>query len=176
MWLADKSPVLAARFSVAYGGKQVLRDVALDLREGEIVGLVGPSGSGKSTITLAILGLLAMKGGHAAGEILLDGCNLLRLPEREMRRIRGREISLVLQSPHSALNPLLRIGTQLLEAWRAHAAAGRHAAEARIMELLDAVRLPAERQFLRCYPGQLSVGQAQRVLIAMALLHRPRIL
>ena len=89
-------------------------------RAGEILGLVGESGSGKSTIALALLQLLDHKGGRVRGEILFDGRDLLKLRPREMRRIRGREIALVLQSPLSSLNPVLRIGTQFAEAWRAH--------------------------------------------------------
>ncbi len=169
-------PLLQARLSVDYPNKPgVLRDVSLEIGEGEILGLVGESGSGKSTIALALLRLLGHKGGSAKGEILFDGRDLLQLREREMRDIRGRQIALVLQSPVASLNPALRIGSQIAEAWRAHSrdsAAWRE----RALELFDLVNLPAEEGFLDRYPRQLSVGQAQRVLIAMAILHRPRLL
>jgi len=169
-------PLLEARFSVDYPNKPgVLRDVELEMGSGEILGLVGESGSGKSTIALALLRLLDHKGGRVAGEILFDGRDLLQLRSREMRDIRGREIALVLQSPIASLNPALRIGTQIAEAWRAHNSEAKLWKE-RALELFDLVSLPAEEGFLDRYPRQLSVGQAQRVLIAMAVLHRPRLL
>jgi len=152
-----------------------LRNLSIDVRRGEIVGLVGQSGSGKSTLAMAILGLLDLKGGVARGRINFDGRDLMQLSEREMRRIRGKDIALVLQSPMTALNPALRIGTQLEEAWHCH---GGTAAtwKSRAMELLESVSLPAEGSFLRRFPRQLSVGLAQRVLIAMAIMHRPSLL
>lgn len=170
------TPLLQARFSVDYPNKPgVLRDVQLDVRAGEIVGLVGESGSGKSTIALALLQLLDHKGGQVRGEILFDGRDLLKLRPSEMRQIRGREIALVLQSPLASLNPSLRIGTQLSEAWRAHNRDAK-AWKQRARELFELVSLPCEEAFFDRYPRQLSVGQAQRVLIAMATLHKPRLL
>jgi ABC-type dipeptide/oligopeptide/nickel transport system ATPase component len=173
--------LLQARLSVDYPNKPgVLREVRLELGEGEILGLVGESGSGKSTIALALLRLLEHKGASITGEILFDGRNLLQLSPGEMRRIRGRDIALVLQSPLASLNPALRIGTQIAEAWRAHNSGAEHAwskeGKSRALALFDRVSLPAEEGFLDRYPRQLSVGQAQRVLIAMAVLHKPRLL
>ncbi|MGA2213503.1 MAG: ABC transporter ATP-binding protein [Bryobacteraceae bacterium] len=172
------SVLLETRLSVDYPNKPgVLREVRLKVSEGEMLGLVGESGSGKSTIALALLRLLEHKGGAIHGEILFNGRDLLQLRPREMRQIRGREIALVLQSPLASLNPALRIGTQVAEAWRAHvsgAAAKQWKDQA--LELFDRVSLPAEESFLSRYPRQLSVGQAQRVLIAMAVLHKPRLL
>ena len=110
------------------------------------------------------------------GEILFGGRDLLGLNAREMRRIRGREIALVLQSPLASLNPALRIGTQFAEAWRAHNPDAARSWKTPASELLDRVSLPADESFLNRYPRQLSVGQAQRVLIAMATLHKPRLL
>jgi peptide/nickel transport system ATP-binding protein len=169
--------LLQTRISVDYPNKPgVLRDVRLDLGVGEIVGLVGESGSGKSTIALALLGLLEHKGASIKGEISFNGRDLLQLGAKEMRQIRGREIALVLQSPLASLNPALRIGTQMAEAWRAHTsgAASKEWKE-QALRLFERVSLPAEESFLTRYPRQLSVGQAQRVLIAMAVLHRPRL-
>jgi peptide/nickel transport system ATP-binding protein len=172
------SGLLHARLSVDYPNKPgALRDVEIEVAEGQILGLVGESGSGKSTISLALLRLLQHKGASITGEILFAGRDLLSLPEREMRPIRGRDIALVLQSPLASLNPALRIGTQMAEAWRAHqSGAAAKQWKHRALELFERVSLPAEESFLNRYPRQLSVGQAQRVLIAMAVLHRPRLL
>jgi ABC-type glutathione transport system ATPase component len=169
-------PLLAARLSVRYGPKPVLRDVALDIQPGEVLGLVGQSGSGKSTLALSILGLIDRKRTHLEGEINFQGRNLLQLSERELRKLRGRQIALVLQSPLSSLNPALRIRTQLKEAWRAHAAGSAEECYTAIRNSLSGVSLPSSDDFLRKFPSQMSVGQAQRVLIAMAVLHRPALL
>jgi ABC-type dipeptide/oligopeptide/nickel transport system ATPase component len=164
--------LLSLRILVDYPGKRgVLRDVSLTVGTGEIVGLVGRSGEGKSTLATSILGLLALRGGVCRGEILFRGQNLLGLNGREMRRLRGKEISLVPQSPLAALNPNLRLGAQLTEAWRAHARG-----PVDWKPLLDSVSLPADRDFLRQYPRTLSVGMAQRFLIAMAIMHQPGLL
>jgi len=143
------------------------------MAEGEILGLVGPSGEGKSTVALAVLGLLSMRGGKARGDIRFRGANLVAFSERQMRRVRGREIALVPQSPIAALNPALRLATQFREAWSAHRPEPFREFEPRLRELLANVSLPVDPSFLRLYPGELSVGLAQRVLIAMALIHRP---
>jgi ABC-type dipeptide/oligopeptide/nickel transport system ATPase component len=154
----------------------VLRDVSLEIQPGEILGLVGQSGSGKSTLSLAILRLLHLKGGAARGNLLFKGQDLFAKSESQMRSLRGREISIVLQSPLSSLNPALRIGSQLSEAWRAHAAGTRETCDAAIRSALTSVSLPNDADFLRRRSSQLSVGQAQRVIIAMAVLHRPSLL
>jgi len=121
--------------------------------------------------------LLEHKGASIQGEILFNGRNLLDLRAKDMRQIRGREIALVLQSPLASLNPALRIGTQMAEAWRAHTAgAVSKEWKEQALRLFERVSLPAEESFLNRYPRQLSVGQAQRVLIAMAVLHKPRLL
>ena len=168
--------LLSARVTVRYPGKSpVLNEIALDIAPGEILGLVGQSGSGKSTLAMAILGLLSRKRATVAGSIVFQGADLLAMRERDLRGLRGRAISLVLQSPLSSLNPALRIRTQLREAWRAHADAGTDCDSA-IQSAMTSVSLPADPDFLRKYPAQLSVGQAQRVLIAMAVMHRPALL
>ena len=169
--------LLSADFSVRYAGKApVLRSVQLEIRRGEVLGLVGQSGSGKSTLAMAILGLLDKKRSQAEGAIRFQESDLFKLSERDLRALRGRAIALVLQSPLSSLNPALKIRTQLKEAWRAHASGtGSDCANA-IRASLQSVSLPSDEEFLRKYPSQMSVGQAQRVLIAMAVMHRPALL
>jgi ABC-type dipeptide/oligopeptide/nickel transport system ATPase component len=173
----DAQPLLSIRVSVDYPGKPgVLRDLSLDLNRGEILGLVGQSGCGKSTLALTILRLLYLKNGHAEGTIHLNGRDLGQLKEQDMRALRGKEIGLVLQSPMSSLNPVLRIGKQLEEAWRVHKQGAKDECRSALLQALENVSLPAGNDFLKRYPSQLSVGQAQRVLIAMAAIHRPPLL
>lgn len=169
--------LLSLRLTVDYPRKPgVLQDTCLQIKAGEVQGLVGQSGCGKSTLALAILKLLHLKRGRASGNILFQGRDLMPLPEGEMRGLRGKEIALVLQSPMSALNPALRIGAQLAENWRVHRRGTREECRENLLKTLEDVSLPAEEQFLHRYPSQLSVGQAQRVLIAMAVMHRPALL
>jgi ABC-type glutathione transport system ATPase component len=174
--------LLSAQVTVRYPGKApVLRGISLEIARGEIVGLVGQSGSGKSTLALAILGLLGRQRATIEGSIFFQGTDLLSLREREWRSLRGRTLSLVLQSPLASLNPALEIRTQLREAWHAHCdgKATREDCDLAIQSALANVSLPSfkdDPDFLRKRASQLSVGQAQRVLIAMAILHRPALL
>src|SRR3984957_16774315 len=168
--------LLSAHFSVGYADKPVLRGVQLEIRRGEVMGLVGQSGSGKSTLAMTIIGLLEKKRAHAEGSIQFQDSDLLQLSERELRALRGRSIALVLQSPLSSLNPALKIRTQLREAWRAHASGTNADCSDAIRTSMENVSLPADDEFLRKHPSQMSVGQAQRVLIAMAVMHRPALL
>jgi len=169
--------LLSARLSVDYRNKPgVLKNLCLEIQRGEIVGLVGESGSGKSTLALALLHLLPLKGATVQGEIIFHGNDLLRKKESELRDIRGRQMSVVLQSPLTSLNPALRIGAQLKEAWRAHATGTGEQCHAAVSAALRNVSLPDDDEFLTRRPSQLSVGQGQRVIIAMAILHRPALL
>ncbi len=172
-----EQPFLSLCLTAGYHGRPpVLCNAFLQMRRGEVLGLIGQSGSGKSTLALAILRLLELKGGRTEGSVFLEGNDLMKMKERELRDLRGKRIGLVLQSPLSSLNPVLSIGTQLREAWRAHAQGTSFNCQASIVAALTNVSLPADQDFLRRRPTQLSVGQAQRVLIAMAVLHRPALL
>jgi len=171
--------LLSAEVTVRYPGKEpVLRNLSLEIQTGEVLGLIGQSGSGKSTLSLAILGLLGRQRATVQGKIIFQGTDLLEMRERDLRSLRGRALSLVLQSPLASLNPALRIRTQLEETWRAHRdpASTKANCEAAIRSALTSVSLPAEDDFLKKRPAQLSVGQAQRVLIGMAVMHRPALL
>jgi ABC-type dipeptide/oligopeptide/nickel transport system ATPase component len=174
--------LLSAQVTVRYPGKApVLRGVSLEIARGEVIGLVGQSGSGKSTLATAILGLLGRQRAIVEGNIFFQGADLLAMPERELRNLRGRSLSLVLQSPLASLNPALQIRTQLREAWRAHSDSNAASGDCdrAIQSALKSVSLPSnedEPDFLHKHASQLSVGQAQRVLIAMAIMHRPALL
>lgn len=168
--------LLAIDITVDYPSKpRALDAVRFAVAEGESVAVLGESGSGKSTLVLAILGLLDTTGATITGSIRFQGTELLGLPERRWRGIRGKSMAFVPQSAVSALNPALRLGAQMEEAWRIHSA-DRKLWKSRTLSLFERVSLPVDDGFLRRFPAQISVGQAQRVLIAMALLHRPRLL
>lgn len=168
------APALAFRISVGYGAKPVLHDVQCSIAPGEIVALVGLSGSGKSTLALSLLRLIHYRGGEVSGSVRLAGREINALAEREMRALRGKAIGYVPQSPAAALNERLRVRTLLEETWRAHEP-GR--APAGFFEnLLESTQLPSDSDFLKARAGKLSTGQGQRLLIALAIMHRPSVL
>lgn len=170
-------PLLVAEISADYPEKPgVLDRVRFTIHSAEILGLIGQSGSGKSTIALAVPRLLELRGGKIRGTIHFCGRDLMTCDASALRQVRGREIGFVPQSPMSALNPALRIETHLREAWRAHRSERWADAKEPTRDLLIRMGLPADDGFLRRYPKQLSVGQAQRVVIAMAVMHRPKLL
>jgi len=148
-------------------GRGVLNGASFEIREGIIAGLFGDSGCGKSTLALALLGLLPRERYRVSGEVLLRGRELMRLSERDLARVRGSQIAMIFQDPLLALNPVLRIRTQLGEILRAHDAAGDPAA------LLQLAGLAEPDRILAAYPHQLSGGERQRVTIAQALACRP---
>lgn len=172
----SRRPLLRVTLDAGYRGKPVLHDIRFELQQGEVLGLVGTSGAGKSTLVLSLLGLLPWRGGRVTGEVLLDDQNLLTLSERQLRKLRGRSIAVIPQSPMTALNSAISLQTHFNEAWKAHERREYVAFMARLEELLAEVQLPSDEEFLRRRPPQISVGQAQRVLIALALLHRPALI
>ncbi|MEL6424126.1 MAG: ATP-binding cassette domain-containing protein, partial [Pseudomonadota bacterium] len=143
---------------VGIGAVEVLRDVSFQVAPGEIFGLIGESGSGKSMTALALMDLLP-KGSARTGTIHLDGTEVSALDERDMRDVRGNDISMIFQEPMTALNPLQTIGDQVMETVRIHTGASRADARARAREVLDRVGLPADRFPLTRYPHELSGGQ-----------------
>ncbi len=167
---------LSIAFDTDEGSFTVVDGVSFDLKPGEIVGLVGESGCGKSVTALGLLRLIPSPPGRIiGGRISLDGEDLMGLPIREMRRIRGQTISMVFQEPGSALSPLHRIGRQLIETVRLHRDIDRVAAEQMAEEWLRKVRIPDPKERMSAYPHQLSGGMQQRIMIAMALMLEPRI-
>jgi ABC-type glutathione transport system ATPase component len=170
----SNTPALEFRISARYGQNPILHNVECRIAPGEIVALVGLSGSGKSTLALSLLRLLRYRAGESTGSIRLTGRELSELAEREMRGIRGKLIGYVPQSPAAALNGRLRVSTLLEETWRAHER-GRPS-ESFCAKLLESAQLPAGRDFLNQRAAELSAGQGQRLLIAMAIMHRPPLL
>ncbi len=153
-----------------------VRAVSFVIRAGETLALVGESGSGKSVTALSVLGLVPPPGRITGGSILWKGLDLARLDDTRLHRIRGREIALMLQDPGTALNPVFTIGDQIIETLLAHGVAPRHGAHGRMLELLDAVRIPDPDRRAGHYPHQLSGGLRQRVMIALALAGDPALL
>ncbi len=167
---------LAIAFPGSSGEVRVVRGASLRLDRGEIVGLVGESGSGKSLTALAALGLIPPPGRRVGGRIRFAGQDLTGLTERQLRPIRGRRIGLVFQEPSAALNPVLTIGAQIVEAIRAHHRVPRSEARRRAVDLLARLALPDPARRLGEYPHQLSGGQRQRALVAIALAAGPDLL
>lgn len=150
--------------------------VSLQLRRGEILGLVGESGSGKSVTGYSLMGLVGERGRVHAARMMFDGCDLLKAPAEQMRRLRGKRLAMIFQDPMMTLNPTLRVDTQMIETVLAHERVSRSAARARALEVLRMVGIPAPEARLKAYPHHLSGGMRQRIAIAIALLNGPRLI
>ncbi|EIM72644.1 Oligopeptide transport ATP-binding protein OppD [Nitratireductor aquibiodomus RA22] len=166
---------LSTTFARGNSALKAVRDVSFSVREGEVLGLVGESGSGKSVTLRSLLGL-SRRYGKVSGEVRWMGQNILSLPERKLRPIRGGEIAMIFQEPMTSLNPLLTVGVQLTETLKAHTDLGRAARRARAIEMLDHVGIPDPASRLDAYPHQFSGGMRQRVMIAIALAAEPKLL
>jgi peptide/nickel transport system ATP-binding protein len=178
---ATDTPLLQVRglgihFRTEAGEVQATRDVSFSVRAGERVGIVGESGCGKTVTGLSILGLLPRRSSRVTGEIRFEDRDLLKLSAREMRKVRGRQISMIFQEPMSALDPVFTIGNQIGETLRAHRGIGKKEARERAVEALAQVGIPLPGRRVDEYPHQLSGGMRQRAMIAIALVCEPKLL
>ncbi|MDN5362194.1 MAG: peptide/nickel transport system ATP-binding protein [Moorella sp. (in: firmicutes)] len=177
----SSAPVLKIRnlstyFYTRRGVIKAVDRVSFEVEPGKLLGLVGESGCGKSVTALSILRLIEPPGRILSGEVWLNGCDLLKIPPGQLRQVRGREIALVFQDPLTSLNPVLTIGTQLAETIVSHEEVSRAEARRRAVELLLRMGLPDPERLMRLYPFQLSGGMRQRVMMAMAISMRPKVL
>ena len=177
----SKDPVLSVEnlttsFLVDGAWKPVVRDISFSVMPGETVAIVGESGSGKSVTSLSIMRLLQKDMSRTEGRIMLGGRNILDLPESDMRRVRGNDVAMIFQEPMTSLNPLFTIGDQISEALLCHRPMSKAEAKAETIRLLDKVRIPSAASRFDEYPHRFSGGMRQRVMIAMALASRPKLL
>ncbi|GAA4311906.1 ABC transporter ATP-binding protein [Streptomyces venetus] len=167
---------LRVHFPTEDGVVKSVDGVSFTLEKGRTLGIVGESGSGKSVTSLALLGLHKGTRARVSGEIRLEGRELVALPEAEMRRLRGRTVSMIFQDPLSALHPFFTIGSQIAEAYRVHHEVSRKEARERAVEMLKRVGIPQPERRVRDYPHQFSGGMRQRAMIAMSLVCDPALL
>ncbi len=166
---------LSVRFQTADGEVRAVNDVSFSLDKGETLAIVGESGSGKSQTAFAMLGLLA-RNGKATGDVRFEGQHILGLKEAELNRIRANQISMIFQDPMTSLNPYLRVSDQMSEVLMLHKGMGKGEARAEAVRMLDAVRIPDGAARIDMYPHEFSGGMRQRIMIAMSLLCRPKLL
>jgi oligopeptide transport system ATP-binding protein len=167
---------LRVEFWTRRGTVHAVNGVSFDIAPGETLGIVGESGCGKSVTSLAILGILPRAGRVTGGRAVFEGEDLIGRPDRELRRIRGKEIAMIFQDPMTSLNPVLTVGRQIRESIETHFDLDRKQAEKRVVELLDQVGIPEAKRRARDYPHQFSGGMRQRAMIAMALACEPKLL
>ncbi len=167
---------LRVQFWTGRGTVYAVNGVSFEIGAGETLGIVGESGCGKSVTSLALLGILPRAGRVTSGTARFGGHDLLQLTDKELRRIRGREIAMIFQDPMTSLNPVLTIGRQIREALETHFGMERKAGEVRAAELLDQVGIPSAKERISDYPHQFSGGMRQRAMIAMALACEPKLL
>jgi len=167
---------LRTSFKIREGTVRAVTGVDFSVRRGEILGLVGESGCGKSVSSLSIMRLIARPGVIEGGEVIFDGEDILKMPEEEVRALRGNRISMIFQQPTSSLNPVLQVGFQIGEVLETHRNMKRKAAQERALELMRMVGIPDPKRRLTAYPHEMSGGMAQRVMIAMALACEPELL
>ena len=167
---------LTTRFATRGAPVTAVNDVSFSVQKGRILGLVGESGSGKSVTGFSIMGLIDAPGEVSAGRILVDGSDLRALSDEDMRKMRGNRVAMVFQDPMMTLNPVLRVGDQMVMAVRVHRKMSRRDAWEASRKALDTVGIPSPAERLNAYPHQLSGGMRQRVAIAMALLHDPSVI
>ncbi len=166
---------LEVSFHTEDGNVTAINKLNFSLAQGETLGIVGESGSGKSQTAFAIMGLLA-KNGQARGSIQFDGREILGLPEKMLNSIRAKDIAMIFQDPMTSLNPYMKVGDQLAEVLMLHQKIGKSEAWNESIRMLDAVKIPEAKKRIQMYPHEFSGGMRQRVMIAMALLCRPRLL
>jgi oligopeptide transport system ATP-binding protein len=167
---------LRVQFWTSRGTVHAVNGITFDVAPGDTLGIVGESGCGKSVTSLAILGILPRAGKVTSGSAMFGERDLFRLSDRELRRIRGRDIAMIFQDPMTSLNPVLTIGRQIREALETHFDMGKAEANRRVAELLDDVGIPSAELRLKDYPHQFSGGMRQRAMIAMALACEPKLL
>jgi peptide/nickel transport system ATP-binding protein/oligopeptide transport system ATP-binding protein len=168
---------LRTHFETARGTVRAVDGVDLTIRQGDTLGVVGESGSGKTVLALSIMRLVPSPPGRiVSGSILFDGNDLLRLEEKEMRRVRGKDISMIFQEPMTSLNPVFKIGDQVAEVIRLHQGLSKKAARERAIEMFRLVGMPSPERRVDDYPHQISGGMRQRVMIAMAVSCNPRLM
>ncbi|WP_312796920.1 ABC transporter ATP-binding protein [Tianweitania sp.] len=167
---------LSVSFRTDAGWQKVVRNISFDVAERQTVALVGESGSGKSVTALSIMGLTPIGSSRVEGSVKLNGRDLLALPDRQMRKVRGSEIAIIFQEPMTSLNPVHTIGHQVSEALLSHGSVSRTEARAEALRLLERVRIPAAKSRFDEYPHRFSGGMRQRVMIAIALACRPKLL